>query len=238
MTFRPRIAVTLLLSLALTIPAMAAKRRAGNETPIVTIHGTVTDENTGQPVAFAELANADRSAITDAQGKFTLRVSSGRPTQIIVTRSGYETKIMSLTAAEGQTVAATLKTGAVVLVKMIDGTNYSLDFDVTQFAYAIPFSDYGKSDFANLCTATTEQYRPLKTEIKKVTGPAVSSPGSCCSPSGNALKAKFELKNGTTTDAYFADNCFGYDVLLLGRDHTTGKFRYLSWTKIAEAVFP
>lgn len=237
MTLRSRIATLLLLSLALTIPAFAAKRRAAAETPLVTVTGTITDETTGAPVAFAEVRNADRTVNSDAQGKYELQVSTNRPTQILVSRSGYETKTLNVTLTGAQTVNAALKSGALVQVKMVDGATYSLDYDVTQFAYSIPFSDYGKSDFANLCKADAAEYRPLKGVIKKITGPAVKGPTSCCS-NGQGLKAQLLLKSGETSEVTFADSCFGYDVVLVGRDHTTGAFRYLSWTKVAEAVFP
>jgi Carboxypeptidase regulatory-like domain len=250
--FRRLILFTLLLVTSLPVLGNA-RNRAVQPLPLVAITGIVTDRNTNRPVVLAEVLNGTRSTTTGADGRFTIEVPSGRPTILVIRRSGYETSQIPLTVpASGGVIVSPAPPGAgsgpiaialapkpTVRVTEVNGTVYDLDIETMQFAYAIPFSGYARSDRANLCSEDGRKIEPHKTEITKITGPATPfSKADCCQVSP-ILGVTIELKaGGGPQRVYFNDSCFGSEVDLIGRDHASAQFVYLNWINIREVVFP
>ena len=84
-----------LLALAIGIPAIAR----GQQSPVV-IRGLVTD-TASRPIELAQVSTERSSlTITDAMGRFELRVNGGTPGAIRVRRIGYQSREISLTAAD------------------------------------------------------------------------------------------------------------------------------------------
>ena len=229
------------------------RNRAVQPLPLVQITGIVSDAATTRPVVFAEVLNGTRSTTTGTDGRFTIEVPSGRPTILVIRRSGYETNQIAITvpASSGgvivspgpgsppSPIAVALTPKPTVHVTEVNGTQYDLDLETLQFAYAIPFSGYARSDRANLCAEDGRKIEPHKNEISKITGPATPFTKAECCQAGPILGVQLELKaGGGPQRVYFNDSCFGSEVDLIGRDHSSAQFVYLNWINIREVVFP
>jgi len=124
-----------------------------------------------------------------------------------------------------------------VTMRTTTGTAYVVDIGTAQFAYAMPFSSYVTNDNGNFCKPDGSEFTPSKTELRKIIGPATPTTlASCCE--GSLLTASAELKSGTTTPVFFRDSCHGTDVVFVGREKSTGLYRYVKFTDIAEIDFP
>lgn len=229
-----------LLALTFALPSFAAggKRRAVVPTaPPITgkVSGTVTDAANARPVVFATVVAGDRSTSTDSLGKFELDVPGG--TTLTVTRSGYLPA--SRLIANGTTTVAITMTGVpTIRLKTATNKEYELDMEDAEFAYAVPFSGYVRSDLGKFCKPDGSEYKPNKTTIKRFIGPAVASTSDACCKDKSVLKARLELKTGEQTDVFFSDSCFGYEVDFIARDHYAGAFVFLKFNDISEIVFP
>lgn len=230
-------AVALLFLVALPLAA-APKRRSIQPLPDATVKGIVTDQTTGKPVAAADVFNGDRYTQTDANGAFEIKVPAGRSTPISARRSGYETGTVNVTATGTQNVTIPLKGKPTVQVRTTGGTVYQLDFESAQFAYLVPFSGYSKSDEGNFCTTDGKPFKPSKETIAKVIGPATDAQNAGCCKVGAMKVVNVQLKDGSTTQSFFNDSCFGFEVDFLGRDHVSAQFVYLKFSEIAEITFP
>lgn len=95
--FRPLFASIILLGLVLGVPAAAAAQQAG------TVAGTVTDQNTGQPVAGArvQVRNTNIAAITNAEGRYTLRNVPAGTHGVRVSVIGFASVSQSVTVDAG-----------------------------------------------------------------------------------------------------------------------------------------
>ncbi|HEX7154288.1 MAG TPA: carboxypeptidase regulatory-like domain-containing protein [Thermoanaerobaculia bacterium] len=238
-SMRGKLVVTaLLFVVALPLAAAGGKRRSVQhpETTSLTaglLAGTVLDETNNKPVVGAEIAAGTQLVSTDAQGHFEINVPAGTGA-LIVRRSGYEQKVLN---AVSPNMTIRLKPTQTVAVRMNTGTNYQLDIESVQFAYMVPFSGYSRTNYAKFCRDGNTEYEPDRSEIKRITGPATPATNSACCPRP-ILSANVQLRSGETFTGYFIDNCFGYDVFIVGRDHVSGKFEYLNFAQIAEMVFP
>lgn len=229
------------LAVVVSIPLFAAtpaKRRSVGPLPDATLTGTVVDDATGAPVVAADVTYADRTTTTDTQGKFTLVVPGGRPTTLSVRRSGYDPATANVTPGGTSSVTIRVKGRATVRVRTTNNTTYNLDYESAQFAYTVPFSGYAKSDAGNFCKPDGSEYKPDKSLIARVVGPATETTFSACCKIGPVRTAQLELKDGSKTQVYFVDSCFGFQVNFLGRDHVSGQFVYLDFKDVAEIVFP
>lgn len=229
------------MALFIAVPTFATpKRRAvGGTQPEARIKltGVVVDAESGRPVVFADVANGDIRTVTDAQGKFELLVPSGRATSLTVGRSGYDTLVYNVpNGATSVTIQLRGRSG--VRVRTTKGETFELDYETAQFAYLIPFSGYARSDAGKFCRQGQQSYRPDKSTIARVVGPATTANFAACCTLGETLKIQLVLKSGETTDVYFTDACFGYEVDFVGRDHVSGEFVFLKFTEIAEITFP
>ncbi|HVR37986.1 MAG TPA: carboxypeptidase regulatory-like domain-containing protein [Thermoanaerobaculia bacterium] len=221
------------------LPVVAApKRRAIEPLGEATLSGVVTDQTTGGVVVAADVVNGVHATQTDGQGKFTLKVPAGRPTPVVVSRSGYETSTTNVTASGTQNVAIQLKGKPTVSLKTSTNTTVQLDFESAQFAYTVPFSGYVKTDEGNFCASDGSEFKPHKSTIAKISGPATNATSATCCKLGPVKTVSVQLKSGTTVQSNFVDSCFGFDVVFLGRNHTTGQFEFFNFTNIAEIVFP
>jgi hypothetical protein len=241
MSFRshsPRVLAVALLILSCALPSFARDKRR-SVTPTAPpksgkVNGTVVDATTNAPVVFATVTAGEIATSTDAAGKFELDLASG--TVLTITRSGYQTA--TATAVVGQPLTVRLSGLPTIHVRMTAGKEYDLDFDSSQFAYAVPFSAYVRDDAGKFCKPDGSDFRPSKSTIKRFIGPATATTGTTCCKDKPTLKGKIEMKSGETTDVIFTDACFGYEVDFIGRNHVTGEFVFLKFNDIAEIVFP
>src|SRR5919106_4758502 len=95
--FRPWFLSVTLLGLALAVPPGAAAQQLG------TIAGAVTDQATSEPVAGArvQLGNTNIVAVTNVEGRYTLRNVPAGTYEVRVTIIGYASATQSVTASAG-----------------------------------------------------------------------------------------------------------------------------------------
>ena len=61
--------------------------------------------------------------------------------------------------------------------------------------------------------------------------------GSCCDR-GDVEVVDVELKSGEKSTGYFNDNCFGYQVDIIGIERSSATAKYFHFADIAEVTFP
>ena len=236
--FRKLVLLSLVLTSSLPLAA-ATRRRAIQLIPGIetTVSGVVKDSVTNAGVVQAEIASGRLKVTTDKDGKYSITLPTGRTSVLTVKRSGYEPATLSVNPSGPTTLDATLKPTPTVQVVTTGGATYELDGESAQFAYALPFSGYAKSDAGNFCLADGTAYAPVAADLAKVIGPATSSTSTpCCK--NPVMTITLEKRNGQRVQAAFVDSCPGYEVDFVGRDHASGQFRYLRFTEIAQIVFP
>ncbi len=195
------------------------------------------DAANGLPVQLATASYGDQTGHTNANGEFILTLPTGTPVTVSIQHLGFLPFQKSVTAQSGVKLDFGLTEQPSVTIKTTTATTYIVDIGTAQFAYAMPFSSYVPSDNANFCKPDGSEFTPSKTEFRKIVGPATSSTlASCCE--GPLLTASAELKSGVTTPVFFKDSCHGTDVVFLGREKSTGLFRYVKFNDIAEIDFP
>lgn len=237
----PRIIAAILALLILTVPMQADRRRAVKHGASLTafITGTVLDNVTGQPVRSATVTLGTKSDTTNSTGKYSLWNATVTSTSVIqVSRTGYATKSIPFTTGGEHVVDVRLDPLPTVSVRTTDGVTRQLDFDSIEFGYVVPFSGYIADAAEDFCKSDGTTVSVNRSEIKRITGPAVAVQNAGCCPNGNVLRVTLELKNGTTETVYFSDSCAGYTIDLIGRNHVTGVFEYLRFPNIEEIVFP
>jgi len=198
----------------------------------VTITGTVTDANTGLGLKGANVSSGYHAVISDDAGHYTLTCSKGN--EITASRVGY-VAVQHL-AVEG-TIDFALPQTPTVTVRTTSGQTFALDSGTTKFGYVIIFQGYAQGGIPNLCRTGEANWEPARADLKKITGPAHPVTSSCCTR-GPVMAIEVELKNGEKTTAILNDNCFGYEVDVLGVERSTAKSQYIHLTDVTEIVFP
>ncbi len=205
--------------------------------PAIPVIGVVKDASNGLPVQLATASYGDQTAHTNANGEFTLNLPTGSPATVSIQHPGFLPFSKAVTAQSGVKVNLAITGQPSVTIKTTTGTTYIVDIGTSQFAYAMPFSSYVPTDNANFCTPDGSAFTPNKTEFRKIVGPATPSAlASCCE--GAVLTANVEMKSGTATPVFFKDSCHGTEVDFYGREKSTGTYRFLKFTDIAEIDFP
>jgi hypothetical protein len=246
---RRPLTAALVAALCIIIPAQAAQPRRRAVTPPAAlgkltadkITGTVVDDVTSQPVAFAHVKVGDRSASTDSAGKFEVKnvTSFQGNIGVEVTRSGYAAKTVLLTTGGDQVVTVRVTPTPTVRVRKVNGTTLDLDFESIEFGYPVVFSGYNSSASENFCRPNGSAVTIDRSQIRRVTGPATIVHQASCCASHDVEKVSVELKTGETTELVFVDTCTGIPGIdLIGRNHISGKLEYTSFTSIAEITFP
>jgi hypothetical protein len=216
--------------------------------------GSVIDATTQRPVIDAAVISGTRVSRTDARGAFTIVIPTGRSVLMTIRRSGYnELQLaVSLPAVPNGAPEIILPTNPPatptppvamtprppVSVKMTNGQTVSLDAESIQFAYIIPFSSPSTSESASFCRTDGTTFTPDRSEFARIVGPATAASNSSCCKLGSVLTVNVEMKNGDKAQVFFTDSCFGYDVVLSGRERESGSFLYLKFSEIASAEFP
>lgn len=80
-------------------PLLAATKRAVQPVATIPFSYNLYDATSGHPVVGAEVRSGTQLAISDAQGNFTIPVLNGRPTLVIVHRTGYDDLMFSVTVS-------------------------------------------------------------------------------------------------------------------------------------------
>jgi hypothetical protein len=247
---RRTLSFALAAAVLVSVPAVstqAAGRRRAVTPPSATgkltaeISGTILDDVTGHPVVAAHVTAGTRSANTDAAGKYTIKniTSFHGLINVEVSRSGYATRTQKLTTGGKQTLDLRLTPGAVAHVRRVDNSTYDIDFDSVEFGYAVAFSGYRSAEFEDFCNAAGNPVAVDRSEMRRITGPAVMVDNATCCPGAQTLRVSVELKTGGTSDMFFVDACNGFsNIDLIGRDHTSGQFVDTPFAQIAEVVFP
>lgn len=237
---RPQAVAVLTLALLTAIPASAAttKRHLIAPLPEVTISGVVTDATTGARVKNVVISNGVVTSTTDDLGAWTLKLPQGRPTLLTATYFAYRTQTQTVTPTAGGHVDFALSSNPIITVKLTSGESVDFDYDSAKFAYLTVFIGYVKDDNANFCRPNGETWAPNKSEFRKVTGPSTNVNFSPCCTLGPITTANVEMKTGEKTAVYFNDSCFGNEVDFLGRERSSGTFRYYAFKDIAEIDFP
>lgn len=232
------------VSLALAVPLFAAKRRSvrhpspGNAL-VVKVRGTVLDQISNQPVAYAEITVGDSSTFADRLGRFTVNATVFGVGNVTASRSGYQSQSQQVSTAGDHTLTFRLQPKPTVKLRLTNGTSYDIDFETAEFGYVPPFGSYIKAPYEELCSSGGTTTAVDRSQMRKITGPAVKESAPACCSSGPVTKMTVELKNGSTAGMYFADSCgTEYSMDFIGRDHLTGDFVYAKMTDVAEILFP
>jgi hypothetical protein len=205
--------------------------------PAIPVVGVVKDASNGLPVQLATASYGDQTAHTNANGEFTLNLPTGGPATVSIQHPAFLPFTKAVTAQAGTKVDFGLTEQPSVTIKTAAGTTYIIDIGTAQFAYAMPFSSYVPTDNANFCKPDGSEFTPNKTEFRKIVGPATPSTlAACCE--GSLLTASAEMKSGATTPVFFKDSCHGTEVDFYGREKSTGTYRFVKFTDIAEIDFP
>ena len=225
-----------------SLPAWAQKRRAvqhpGPAGPAlnVVITGTVLDNVTGAPVINAEARLGNRTARTDSRGKFRLATTIHGTAELTVGRSGY-TEVKEVITAD-RDITFRLTPTPTVRLRLTNGTTHDIDLESVEFGYVPPFGSYVKGPSDEFCRPGGATITLNRTDISKITGPAVSESNAACCPTSPIMRINATLKTGEVTPLYFVDSCTGHGVDFIGRDHVTGNFVYSKFTDVAEILFP
>jgi hypothetical protein len=97
---RPSLVVSLLVCALVAGSSLAATKRAVQPLGMILFTYTLYDATTGHPVVGAEVRSGTQLAISDAQGTFTIPILNGRPTLVIVHRTGYDDLMFSVTLSQ------------------------------------------------------------------------------------------------------------------------------------------
>jgi Carboxypeptidase regulatory-like domain len=245
-----RTAAVLALSLVLTSVTSAepqSKRRAvkpGSGTsgvtpaqPTALLTGTILDSTTNAPVVGVLVQISSRSGRTDAHGNFLMKMVPGEAYALTFSRTGYDplSTTVTITADAAQTFRMIPR--GTVKVRMTSGVTSELDPETVEFGYVAPFAGYNEDTTINLCKSGGESFKPDRADIKHITAGVPLSDTKCC-PDGPIPSINVELKSGGTTNAGFADACFGYKVDIIAIDHVTAGPVYYHFSDIAELTFP
>lgn len=238
-----RLLLTLGAIVLLATPAFAANppRRHPSQPPVsVVISGVVTDATTSKPVPSAEVVfgSSNNKISTDAEGKYKLTVVGGFNVTLTASRSGYTASTQSVAAAHDATLNFLLQPTATTTIRDTSGNVTQVDTESFKFAYLVPFSGYVTNDAANFCLADGSASHPNRSEISKLVGPATPQTGTKCCNIGPVMSMQVVFKNGQTSTVYLTDSCFGNEVDVLARNHTTGQFVYFNLVNVAEVTLP
>ena len=227
----------------LAVPALAAnppRRHAAPPTYNVKITGVVTDVTTDKPIVAAEVSivNSRTKVNTDSQGKFTITAQGGYTVSVQATRTGYSPVVKTVPGVSDTSTSFQLTPTPTTSVRDVAGNVTQVDTESFKFAYLIPFSGYSSSEQANLCLADGTKKQPDRSTVAKLIGPATAQSVAACCNIGPIMSMQMVFKNGTTSTVYFVDSCFGNEVDVLGREHTTGQFVYFNLANVAEVILP
>lgn len=239
MTSLSRPARILCAVLTLALVAAAPLGAAVRKRPVlhpnsekVTLTGTVTDANTGLPLSGASVSAGTIGVVTDDAGHYTLTCLKN--ITVTASRVGY----VSVQHQEtGSPLDFALPQTATVTVRTKSGQTFLLDNASTKFGYVLIFQGYASGDVPNLCKDGDQNWVPARADLKKFTGPAHAITSSCCTR-GPVMAIDVELKNGEKATAVLNDNCFGYEIDVIGVERSTAKPQYIHLTDVTEILFP
>jgi hypothetical protein len=238
-------AVSLGVCLVAAVPATSATKRAVKPVPTVPYSALIVDAASGHPVVAAEVRNGTQVVLTDANGLFTLKLPAGRPTEIILHRTGYDDLTVSIGGVDIATPVFPVSSAEItmhprpqILVQLTSGQTIHLDSDSVQFAYVLPFETPQGANNASFCKSDGTAWTPDRAEFAQITGPATSVTSSACCKLGPLLAVDVKMKNGDAAKVTFADSCYGYDIDFAGRDHDSAQYVYLNFKDIALITFP
>ena len=232
--------------LFLAAPSQAQKRRSvtprspGTPFSLEVLSGTVVDSVTNQPVVAASVFGGNRTDVTDAQGRFDLKAISGQGSLTLqVERSGYQPYSAQWKPGDATPLNVRVVPTKTVTIRKTNGENLEVDMESLKFGYPVPFSGYRDSESEDFCTVDGTKSYVHRSQMVKLTGPAVMVAGGACCTEGNAAKMTLTLKSGQQMDVLFTDTCEDrYKVDIGARLHTAGTFVHVPITDIAEIVFP
>jgi hypothetical protein len=125
-----------------------------------------------------------------------------------------------------------------VSVRLTSGATTLLDAETVQFAYVLPFATPEGSNAASFCRADGTASSPDRSDFAQIIGPAKKATSAACCNLGPVLTVDVKMKSGEMATVSFADSCFGYDIVLAGRDRQTAEYVYFKFTDIALVTFP
>jgi hypothetical protein len=237
------VAVTLALMLVATGAfAQKSKRRAvspssGAATVEATLTGTVTEAGTGAPVIEAFVFITGKAAHTDASGKFTLKIPTGRDVAVNFSRTGFQSSVATVNISGDASRTFQMTPKATTKLRNATGGTVELDTETIEFGYVAPFFGYVKGTALNLCKAGGVAFTPDRADIDKITGPVQLNDATCCAR-GPMPAITVTLKSGETATAAVADACVGYQTDIIGRDHRTNAATYIHFSELTEIDLP
>lgn len=239
---RRTVLTILLLSIAVTFPAAAAKRRAvahPSRPARVTglLKGRVIDAVTGLPVIKAKVS-AGKSDTTSANGEFEITGAWGYGTiDVEIERTGYTTYETRLAAGD-YNLTVQMNPTATATVRRTVGAAFAVDFESLKFGYSSGFSRL-EASYEDFCGPNGTTVRHDRTEMRRIVGPATYVTDAACCDQAQTMKVSIELKGQAPADFLFADSCSTTNPMSLTvRDHVSGEVLYIPLTEVAEVVFP
>src|SRR5437764_890145 len=165
--------------------------------------GTVTDAVTGLPLKGAILTSNGMSAVTDADGHYSLTCSF--TSDITASRLGYVSVKKPVNSTQ---IDFALPQGPAVTVKLTNGQTVVFDYDSTKLGYSDAFQ-YVSDERINLCKAGGTPWLAHKNEFAKIFGPAHPVTEDSCCNRGPVMAIDVQTKDGQRSTAYIVDSCFG-----------------------------
>jgi hypothetical protein len=233
----------LALAALVTMPAGAQNRHravspTGQTGPTTQITGTVKDATNGLLVESAAVTSNGQTLTTNGNGQFVMTLPVGKVSTISIEHPSFNSFTQSITVQSGGKYDFALVEKGSVTIKTKTNETHIVDIGTAQFAYAITFSGYVRSDNGNFCKEDGSDFTPAKTEFSRVLGPAVPLSAPQCCQFGTVMSANVEMKSGAKLAVYFKDSCTGNEVDFVGREKATGHYQYFNFTNIAEIDFP
>ena len=205
--------------------------------PPTAVTGVVKDASNGLPVQLATATYGDQTSRTNGNGEFILNLPTGTAATVTIQHPAFLPFQKSITAQAGGRYAFDLTGQPSVTIRTTKGQTYIVDIGSSQFAYAMPLSSYVPTDSANFCKPDGSTFTPSKFEFSRIDGPATSSTlADCCE--GPLMTANAVFKSGVATPVFFKDSCHLTEIDFGGREKSTGLYRWVKFTDVAEIDFP
>lgn len=239
-----RLAIVTLALLSLPLFAAPKSRSVGKPAldsgaakVTVSCKGTVTDAETGLPVAFATITSGRFRTTTSRLGTFSLSaVTALGEADVTAARTGYHGSTVRISGTGTHELNFRLQGRPTTAIRKVDGTTVALDDDSVKFGYVVLFSNYQTVTGNDFYLPDGTAAKIPMDQIKRLTGPGVALQTSSCQRP--AQQVHLELRDGTTREATFVDSCYGYTVDLIGRDHVTGDGVFVPFGEVLEINFP
>jgi hypothetical protein len=206
--------------------------------PLTSVVGVVKDASTGLLIQQAIASYGDQTTNSNGNGEFVLKLPAGAPVTVTVQNPAFQPLQQTVTAQSGGRYNFALTSLPSVTIKMKTNETHIVDIGTAKFETFLQFGGGVASDTGNFCKEDGSEFKPAKTDISRIIGPAVPVSGTSCCQGASVMSANLEMKSGAKLLVYFKDSCTGNSVAFVGREKSTGTYLSFLFSDIAEVDFP